>query len=71
VIKKLASQYPELFIKTSIRLEKYVEMLAFISEYTATISPFYYSDFKLLSQHYQNLMADVNFCIQRTLKGGF
>ena len=37
-------------------------MLAFLSEDTPPLRPYFISDFKLLPQYYQNLMAGVNFC---------
>jgi hypothetical protein len=43
-------------------------MFAFISEDTPALRPSFIADFKLLPQHYQNLIADVNFCNTRTSK---
>ena len=37
-------------------------MLAYLSDDTPALRPFFIADFKLLPQHYQNLIADVNFC---------
>ncbi len=36
-------------------------MLAFISKDTPALSPFFIAGFKLLPQHYQYLITDVNF----------